>query len=474
MEQKVLTKVEPVKLPWKVKFLYATGDLAKTTTVIMTMAFSMYFYTEVCGINSGVASTIILLAKIWDIINDPMMGAIVDRTKSKEGKCRMWLKYMSVPGAIVFALAFMMPELSATGKIVWVALTYTLQGMASTALMIPMNTLMGRLTSDPVERASLNQIKGIMGLIPNLIVPAATMPMVIFFGKGDMQKGFLMVGIIYAIVFGVFNLTVYFGTKGYEPLEHLGGQDTTSQAAVKIEQPSIGTVLKALLQNTPWLFCIALYLVDMLASSISTTVMTWYFQYNIGSIPLMSLVSTISLGATFAVYLVLGFCIKKFGNSGTAVIGCILSVIGFALRFFLHDGTTAIIIAGNVIANFGTGLVGATILLNIFDAKVYGEWKTGVDNEAILMSGFSVSYKTGQALGGPVAGYLLLTVPYVAQAAVQEQSVLDLWFYESTLLPAVGFAIALVFALLLIKYEKKVPQMRAEIEERKAKEEKVE
>ena len=90
------------------------------------------------------------------------------------------------------------------------------------------------------------------------------------------------------------------------------------------------------------------------------------------------------------------------------------------------------------------------------------------------MSGFSVSYKTGQALGGPVAGYLLLTVPYVAQAAVQEQSVLDLWFYESTLLPAVGFAIALVFALLLIKYEKKVPQMRAEIEERKAKEEKVE
>ena len=61
MEQKVLTKVEPVKLPWKVKFLYATGDLAKTTTVIMTMAFSMYFYTEVCGINSGVASTIILV-----------------------------------------------------------------------------------------------------------------------------------------------------------------------------------------------------------------------------------------------------------------------------------------------------------------------------------------------------------------------------------------------------------------------------
>lgn len=471
MEQRILTKVEPVKLPWKVKFLYATGDLAKTTTVIMTVAFSLYFYTEVCGINSGVASTIILIAKIWDIINDPMMGAIVDRTKSKEGKCRMWLKYMSVPGGIVFALAFMMPELTATGKIVWVAVTYTLQGMASTALMIPMNTLLGRLTSDPVERASINQIKGVMGLIPNLIVPAATIPMVLFFGKGgaDMQRGFMVVGIIYAIVFAVFNLTVYIGTKGYEPLEHLAEEVDPSENAVKLEQPSISAVLKALLKNTPWLFCIGLYLIDMVATSIGTTVMTWYFQYNIGSIAMMSLVSTVSLVVSLGVYIFLKAFIKKFGNAGTAVIGCILSIVGYAIRFVLHDSSTVILLAGNIIANFGGGLVAAVILLCIFDAKVYGEWKTGVDNEAILMSGFSVSYKTGQALGGPIAGYLMLTVPYVAQAAVQEQSVLNLWFYMSTLIPAIGFVIALVFSLLLIKYEKKVPEMRAEIEARKVK-----
>ncbi len=471
MERRILTKIEPVKLPWKVKFLYATGDLAKTTTVIMTMAFSLYFYTEVCGINSGVASTIILIAKIWDIINDPMMGAIVDRTKSKDGKCRMWLKYMSVPGGIVFALAFMMPELTATGKIVWVAVTYTLQGMASTALMIPMNTLLGRLTSDPVERASINQIKGVMSLIPNLIVPAATIPMVLFFGKGgaDMQRGFMVVGILYAIVFAVFNLTVYIGTKGYEPLEYLAEEIDPLEKEVKAELPSTGAVLKALLKNRPWLFCIGLYLIDMIASSIPSTVMTWYYQYNIENIPLMSLVNTVSLGVSLGVYIFLKAFIKKFGNAGTAAVGCILSVIGFAFRFVLHDSSTAVLLIGNVISNFGSGLVAAVILLCIFDAKVYGEWKTGVDNEAILMSGFSVSYKTGQALGGPIAGYLLLTVPYVAQAAAQEQSVLNLWFYESTLLPAVGFAIALVFALLLIKYEKKVPEMQAEIEARKAK-----
>lgn len=469
MEQKLLTKVEPVKLPFKVKFMYAMGEFSKTTTIIMLMAFGMYFYTEVCGINSGVAATIILVAKIWDIINDPMMGALVDRTKSKEGKCRIWLKYLSVPGGIIFALAFFMPELTATGKIVWVAITYTLQGMVATGLMIPLNTLMGRLSSDPVERASMNQIKGIVNLIPNIFVPAATMPMVLFFGNGgaDMQRGFLIVGIIYAVVYVVSNLIAYIGTRGYEPLEHLA--EEADGEKITVEQPSFGAVLKALVKNTPWLFCIGLYLVDMLASSIASTVMTWYFQYNIGSIPLMSLVSTVSLGASLVVYIFLGFFIKKFGNAGTSAIGCVLSIFGFALRFVLHDCNTAVLLAGNIISNLGTGLVGCTILLCIFDAKVYGEWKTGVDNEAILMSGFSVSYKTGQALGVPVAGYLLLTVPYVAQAAVQEQSVLNLWFLESTLLPAVGFAVALVFSLLLIKYEKKVPQMQAEIEARKAK-----
>ena len=468
MEQKILTKVEPVKLPAKVKLLYATGDLAKATTVIMMMAFSMYFYTEVCGINSGVAATIVLIAKIWDIINDPMMGALVDRTKSKEGKCRIWMKYMSVPGFVIFALVFWMPELTATGKIVWVAITYTLQGMVSTALMIPMNTLMGRLTSDPLERASINQYKGIIGLIPNIFVPAATMPLVIFFGKGDMEKGFLIVGFIYAAIFGIFNFTVYLGTKGYEPLEHLATEGDTLNET-KGEQEPLGKVLKALLQNTPWLFCIGLHLCNMLFSSIATTVMTWYFQYNIGNIALMSLVSTVSLGISLSVYIFLKQLFKKFGNAGTAAIGCILSIVGYAFRFILQDSSTAILLGGNIIANFGSALIGATILLCIFDAKVYGEWKTGVDNEAILMSGFSIAYKTGQALGGPIAGYLLMTVPYVAQAAVQEQSVLDLWFYESTLIPAVGFVITLIFALLIKKYEKKVPQMREEIEARKAK-----
>ena len=91
------------RLPMKVKWLFASGEFAKTLLVVMTAAFSLFFYTDVLGMDAKIVATIILIAKIWDFINDPMMGALVDRTRSKEGKCRMWLKYMSVPGGVVLA-----------------------------------------------------------------------------------------------------------------------------------------------------------------------------------------------------------------------------------------------------------------------------------------------------------------------------------------------------------------------------------
>lgn len=154
------------KLPMKIKWLFASGDFAKTLLVVMTAAYSLYFYTDVLGMDSKIVGIIILIAKIWDFINDPMMGALVDRTKSKEGKCRMWLKYMSVPGGVILALNFIVPELASSGKIIWVAVTYTLQGMASTALMIPQNTLMSRLTADPAGVLLSMPIVAISALSP--------------------------------------------------------------------------------------------------------------------------------------------------------------------------------------------------------------------------------------------------------------------------------------------------------------------
>lgn len=215
MEREILTKVSPVILPWRVKILYAAGSFSKALLAVTMAAFMLYFYTDVCGIDPTIAATIILIAKVWDIVNDPMMGAIIDRTRSKEGKCRWWLKYMSVPGMVIVALCFFMPELTATGKIIWVAVTYVLQGMISTSLLLPFNTMISRLTSDEQQRVQLTQADGIGQILSQWMVVSLTFTFVGWLGGGDSRKGFLYVGIIYGIIYGIGHLIVYFATRGY-------------------------------------------------------------------------------------------------------------------------------------------------------------------------------------------------------------------------------------------------------------------
>ena len=209
-----------IKIPLISKIAYGMGDVGCNFSWMFVGNFLMIFYTDVCGMDSTVAATIILIAKIWDIINDPLMGAIIDRTRSKEGKCRFWLKYMSVPGMVIVALCFFVPELTTTGKIIWVAVTYVLQGMISTSLLIPFNTMISRLTSDEQQRVQLTQADGIGQMLSQWMVVSLTFTFVGWLGGGDTRKGFLYVGIIYGIIYGIGHLIVYFATKGYEPVEH--------------------------------------------------------------------------------------------------------------------------------------------------------------------------------------------------------------------------------------------------------------
>ena len=376
-----------VQLPLKLKICYGAGGFSKVVLVYATAMFLLNYYTDVLGISGKISGTIILIAKIWDIINDPMMGAIVDRTHPKEGRCRFYLKYFSVPAGVVLALCFMVPELTTTGKIVWVAVTYTLQGMASTVLLIPMNTMIGRMTTDKVQQAHLNQFSAAFQQVGGFLVTALTLPLVDFFGHGDMHKGFIGVGIIYGVLYAVGHLLVYWGTKGYESSEEYGSGDRpVAQAETKIS-----SLLPALFKNTPWLVCILMYFIFNTGASFESSAMVYYLKYNVANTDLLSLYSLLTKIASIVPILGLGFFVKRFSVSGSAMLGAICYFLGFGIRFLLRDSNVAVMALGWLISSVGMGLIAATIVLQVLDTIVYGEWKTGSRNEAVIMSGFSLS-----------------------------------------------------------------------------------
>lgn len=452
------------KLPARVKWLFASGDFGKTLLVVLTMGFSLYFYTNVLGMDPKVVSAIILIAKIWDFINDPMMGVLVDRTRSKEGKCRMWLKYMSVPGGVCLALCFIMPELVTTGKIIWVAVTYTLQGMASTALMIPMNTLMSRITVDPTERAQLNAYRGYFGMAANLAAGALTVPFVMAAGNGDMRKGFMIFGIVCGVLYALSNLIVFWGTKGYEPLDY----EIVEEKSETLEKKKEKVRLREIFANIPWLLVLVSYFVINVAISIAGSTQMFYCQYNLGNVNLYSIMSTISLVGCIPVYLFMGTLVKKFGNIKCAMIGTAVAACGFYFRVLFHDANVVIIIIGLIIGCMGQVLATSMVILIIYDSYIYMEYKTGkAAPEGILVSGYSVAYKVGMAIASPVAGLLLGAFPYVAGAETQKASVLKLFYFENTLLPALGFTAAFICTFLLRGFGKKLPMYKEEVAARR-------
>ncbi len=449
-----------VKLPMGVKIAYAACNLAKTTNTILIVAFLLFFYTDVCGIDPKIAATIVLIAKIWDIINDPMMGAIVDKTKSKEGKCRLWLKYFSVPTAVLTVLVFIMPELTETGKIVWVAVTYLLQGMCATAVLIPINTLMGRLTLDNGERTQISQISTAFSCIAKLFATGYAMKIVMATGQGDMKKGFLCLAVIYVASI----LATYFGTRGYEPVEETANTGETK------EKISGGQIVDALVHNKVWLACISMDFLVNMAMAIESGALTYYLTYNIKNLDLMTSYSWLStVGAVVIGVILLKQFTKRLGNAGSALLGTLLAIAGMLFRFIAHDASSVVILIGWGIVGIGCGLFSGVAFLNIFDAKTYGEWKTGVSNDAVLMAGYSVSYKTGQALATPLIGFLLGMTPYVAGAESQAESVLNMFFYQNTLIPMVCFGLAALCALVLLKNQKNMPMILKELEERNRK-----
>ena len=170
------------KITFGERFGYGLGDLASNLFWMQFVWFLNYFYTDVFGLAPAVLATMILVVRIWDSVNDPIVGILADRTHSKWGKFRPYLLWGAIPFGIVGALTFTTPNLSPHGKLVYAYATYGLMVLVYTIVNIPYSSLMGVVSPDPSVRTKFSQMRFIMAFTGGLIVQAATLPMVAHFG----------------------------------------------------------------------------------------------------------------------------------------------------------------------------------------------------------------------------------------------------------------------------------------------------
>jgi GPH family glycoside/pentoside/hexuronide:cation symporter len=151
------------KLSMGEKIGYSLGDSAANFIFQTMLILQLSFYTDTFGISAAAAGTLLLVARFWDAIFDPIMGVIADRTSTRWGKFRPWILWTAVPFGIMGFLAFSTPDLSPSGKLIYAYITYIVLMTVYSANNLPYSALSGVMTGDVVERTSLSSYRFVFG-----------------------------------------------------------------------------------------------------------------------------------------------------------------------------------------------------------------------------------------------------------------------------------------------------------------------
>jgi len=196
------------KLSLKEKIGYSLGDTASHFVWDMVGFWILIFYTDTFGISAAAAGTIMLIARFWDMISDPIMGIIADRTNTRWGKFRPYILWMALPYSVLAVLTFTTPDLGPTGKVIYAGVTYMLLMSVFTAINLPYSSLGAVMTSDSYERAGLNSYRFIFAFIGQFIVSGTALSLALYFGGGDNAKGYQYTLILFSIIsFALFMIT---------------------------------------------------------------------------------------------------------------------------------------------------------------------------------------------------------------------------------------------------------------------------
>jgi GPH family glycoside/pentoside/hexuronide:cation symporter len=201
------------RLSVKEKIGYSIGDTASNLIFQMYVLFLLYFYTDVFGITAKAAATMFLVARIWDAVNDPIMGYFADRTSSKWGKFRPYMLWAAIPLGVIAVLTFTTPDFDSAGKLIYAYFTYILLTMVYTIINVPYSALMAVLTPNSAERAIVSSFRFVAAFIGQFIVQYSVLRLVSIFADGNERAGWQGAVAVLALLAIILYLITFFSTK---------------------------------------------------------------------------------------------------------------------------------------------------------------------------------------------------------------------------------------------------------------------
>jgi len=448
-EQTYPEKLDPaVKLGWGEKFGYAAGDMASCLYFGIFMNFMAIFYTDVFGISAAALGTMLFFTRTWDWINDPIMGAIADRTNSKMGKFRPWLLWMILPYMLMGILTFTTPNVGPTLKLVYAYFTYTLMMMVYTMINVPYGALMGVMTAKSEERTVLASFRFI-GANAGIFSVTLMLPILVrFFGKGNEQLGYSGAVMTIALMAGaLFFITFKTSRERIRPVER--------------KHEPFKDEMRELVRNGPWLVIIVISILTVMSQAIRASTILHFFKYVTGKEEWgAKLLLYNSIAAIVAVMLSKWICMA-IGDKKKAYITLNLLFAGLLIWFyFIPDDAFGLMVANQILMAMVAAPMMPLFWSMIADTADYGAVTFGHRSTGIIFSAGTASQKIGWSIGPAVAMWILGFSGYVSNAA-QNPGTLQTLRMLMSFIPA-GFAVLTAIVTLFYKINGK---MEKELEE---------
>jgi GPH family glycoside/pentoside/hexuronide:cation symporter len=432
-------KAETHKLNVGEKIGYSLGDTASNLFFQTFILFLLYFYTDVFGITAKTAVTMFLVARIWDAINDPIMGMIADRTKTRWGKFRPFLIWGIIPFAVLGILTFTtpgqgvsinlklftitVPELSAFGKVVYAYITYILLTMTYTMINVPYSALMAVITPNSDERTVISSFRFVAAFVGQFIVQYAILKLVSVFADGNEAKGWqLAMAVLSALAVILYLITFSTTKERVKP--------------IKEEKTPFRQDLVDLFTNEPWVMIAIATIFQLMYNVMRNGNIMYYFKYFVQDQQMIifgktweftyqDLTTGFMLSGTVMTILGAILTIKfsrLFDKPKTYAGSLGITAIVTAVYYFLSPKDLIIMFSLNLIISFAIGIVSVLQWAIYTDTTYYSEWKTGRRASGLLMSASLFALKLGIALGSALLAFILDKYGFEANVAQKPET----------------------------------------------------
>lgn len=391
----------------------ALGQIALNSNSALTGQMT-YFYTTKVGMDATTAGNIQLIAKLFDGVSDIIMGRIVDKTNTKDGKARPWLKRMILPTLICMILLFTMPHAGSGIQLLYgVATNVLASAVVYTAIAIPYYTMINYETKSLEERGKIGSFRGLLGYVSTQIIGIILLPMTN--ALGGTQSSWIIVAAIFGVV-GALALTVCFKLSR----ERYSDASASGQKSEE-DDVSLLAALKVLVHNKYWWMMLIAQTCLSAIYGYMYGAMGFYAGFILGNDNLMALIGTVGLIPSVIGFVVSPIMIQHFGMRKSGMIACIFGLVGTVIRI-IAPANMIVFIVGHCLVTFATAPIVAVLPAMTINCAEWNDYKFGVKLTGMTNSVSSFGGKIGGGLGGASMGWILAATAFDGAAATQPAS----------------------------------------------------